>query len=226
MKLRPLLILLLFVVSTGILVWIYYAATHRRTHAEVNPWAETIGDLDACCRRKHVKSMQYDRFAEIADSERYADAARLFRAMAFSARLQENNCATAILRLGGKYDPPVKVLTFHGHTPDNLTRSISYERTALDEMQGRDIGRAMDKGNRYAARVLIWAAAEDLKNVVLMERCRVIHAQRTAGKDPGPCHYLICPVCGNIYETDYCDRYCPNCLTEQVRFIGLDDSLH
>lgn len=222
MKLRPLLILLLFVVSTGILVWIYYAATHRRTPAKANPWAETITDLDACCRRKHVKSVQYDRFAEIADNERHAEAARLFRAMAFSARLQENNCATAILRLGGKYAPPVKVLAFHGHTDDNLLRSIAYERNALDELQGRDVGRAMDTGNRYAARMLIWASAEDMKHIVLMEHCRVRHAAQVAGEQLKPCYYLVCPICGNVYETGYCDRFCPYCLTGQAKFIALD----
>ena len=56
MKLRPLFILLLFVVSTAILTWIYYSATHPRRHEVEIPWRETIADLDACCHRKHVKS--------------------------------------------------------------------------------------------------------------------------------------------------------------------------
>ena len=69
MKLRPLFILLLFVVSTAILTWIYYSATHPRRHEVEIPWRETIADLDACCHRKHVKSTQYDHFAGIADQE-------------------------------------------------------------------------------------------------------------------------------------------------------------
>ena len=47
MKLRPLFILLLFVVSTAILTWIYYSATHPRRHEVEIPWRETIADLDA-----------------------------------------------------------------------------------------------------------------------------------------------------------------------------------
>lgn len=103
MKLRLGLILLLFAASAGILVWMYYAATREPRSPKGSPWAETLADLDACCRRKHVKSVQYDHFAGIAADEKRHTAERLFRAMAFSERLQENNCATAILHLGGHY---------------------------------------------------------------------------------------------------------------------------
>lgn len=97
MKLRLGLILLLFAASAGILAWMYYAATREPRSPKGSPWAETLADLDACCRRKHVKSVQYDHFAGIAADEKRHTAERLFRAMAFSERLQENNCATAIL---------------------------------------------------------------------------------------------------------------------------------
>ena len=117
MKLRLGLILLLFVASAGILVWLYYAATREPRSPKGSPWAETLADLDACCRRKHVKSVQYDHFADIAADEKRHTAERLFRAMAFSERLQENNCATAILRLGGHYTPPGKIVIFGGGVP-------------------------------------------------------------------------------------------------------------
>jgi len=89
MKLRLGLILLLFAASAGILAWMYYAATREPRSPKGSPWAETLADLDACCRRKHVKSVQYDHFAGIAADEERHTAERLFRAMAFSERLQE-----------------------------------------------------------------------------------------------------------------------------------------
>ena len=109
MKVRPLLILLLFVVSTGILVWIYFAALRGQRAPHRRQWTETLADLDACCRQKHIKSKQYDHFAETARAEQRPGAEHLFRAMAFSARLHEYNCANAIVRLGGRYTPPEKV---------------------------------------------------------------------------------------------------------------------
>ena len=47
MKVRPLLILLLFVVSTGILVWIYFAALRGQRAPHRRQWTETLADLDA-----------------------------------------------------------------------------------------------------------------------------------------------------------------------------------
>lgn len=218
MKLRPLFVLLLFVASAGVLVWIYHTATHHKRRQQTDRRTESITDLDACCRRKHVKAVQYDHFARIAQEEQHADASRLFRAMALSERVQEGNCADAIVRLNGSYEPPAKVVVFRGTTDGNLERSIVYERQSLSTLGGADVRRALDRGNRYAARMLAWAAAGDMRHVVLMELCRQTlpnHAQHNRG-------YLVCPVCGNLYVIDYSDSYCPICMTEDVRFIRFD----
>ena len=197
MKLRLVLILLLFAASAGILVWLYCAAARTPRVPQAPPWAETLADLDACCRRKHVKSVQYDNFAAIAAGESRPDAERLFRAMAFSERLQEHNCAQAILRLGGSYTPPVRIVLFGGTTDDNLERSIGYERRNLGER--------------------IRASAADLRNAALMERCR------SAGSDePDSCRFFVCPECGNIYAAEHLDYYCPICLTGRERFVRFE----
>lgn len=172
MKGRPLLVLLLFAASAAILAGMYYAATHEGAAAQHDKWADVLSDLDACSRRKHVKSAQYDHFAGIAGEEREHDAERLFRALAHAERLQEYNCANAIVRLGGHYSPPSKVTVFRGTTDDNLRRSIDYERRPPEGRHTADIDRALQKGNRYAARVLIWARAGDMRHLALMEICR------------------------------------------------------
>lgn len=217
MKLRLILVLLLFVASAGILAWIYHAATRGPRTPKASPWAETITDLEACSSRKHVKAAQYDHFAELAARENNRRAERLFRAMAFSQRLQEQNCAAAIQRLGGSYSPPGKVVVFGGTTDDNLKRSIGYERQTFDQGRGAEIRRAMQKNNRYAARMLIWASAEDLQNIALMEGCR-----HHAGCEDDSCRYFVCPVCGTIYAAQYLDYYCPLCLTDREQFIAFE----
>ena len=150
MKVRPLLILLLFVVSTGILVWIYFAALRGQRAPHRRQWTETLADLDACCRHKHIKSRQYDHFAETARTEQRPGAEQLFRAMAFSARLHEYNCANAIVRLGGRYTPLEKVTVFRGTTDQNLQRSIDFERRTPDAPHAGEIDRALAAGNRDA----------------------------------------------------------------------------
>ena len=172
MKGRPLLVLLLFAASAVILAGMYYAATREGTTTRQDKWAGVLSDLDACSRRKHVKSAQYDHFAGIARQEREHDAERLFRAMAHAERLQEYNCANAIVRLGGRYAPPEHVTVFRGTTDDNLRRSIDFARRPREGLHADDIERALQSGNRYAARVLIWARSGDMRHLALMETCR------------------------------------------------------
>lgn len=182
MKGRPLLVLLLFAASAVILAGMYYAATREGTTTRQDKWAGVLSDLDACSRRKHVKSAQYDHFAGIARQERKHDAERLFRAMAHAERLQEYNCANAIVRLGGRYAPPERVTVFHGTTDDNLRRSIDFARRPPEGLHADDIERALQSGNRYAARVLIWARSGDMRHLALMETCRRrLAANRPAG---------------------------------------------
>lgn len=217
MKLRPVLILLLFVVSAGILVWLYYAASREPRKPKKTPHGETIADLDSCARRKHAKALQYDHFAGIAAEENRLEAERLFRAMAFSVRLQEQNCAAAILRLGGRYTPPAKIIVFGGTTESNLARSIEYERQTYIQRHGTEIRRALEQGNRYVARLLVWASAGDLRNITLLEQC-----QQNARQGIDSCCFTVCPVCGNLYTSELQDYYCPFCLADGARFIRFE----
>lgn len=216
MKIRPLLVLLLFVVSAFILVWIYYEGASREPRpSKKSLWRETVRDLDACCRRKHLKSTRYDHFASVAEEERKHAAARLFRAIALADRVYEQNCAEAIVRLGGTYNPPSPKTLFHGTTDDNLRRSIADEGRLLRELDGADIGRAMTQGNRYAARMLIRASAGDRRHAAFMVRALEHPADTTS-------RYAVCPTCGNLYRTASCDAYCPICLTECGKFIRIE----
>lgn len=249
MKERPLLVLLLFAASAVILAGMYYGATRGGEENRQEKWTETLADLNACSHRKHVKSVQYGHFAEVARQERQHDAERLFRAMAHAEGLQEYNCAKAIIRLGGHYAPPKKVSVMPGSTADNLRRSIDSLRRTAGGGDAAEIDRALEKGNRYAARVLVWARAGDMRHLELMEICH--HrlttgegsAERTHKADsimPGAANrsadsgttgtkkgtangptagYLVCPTCGNIYPAAYSDPYCPACLTDGRRFI-------
>lgn len=216
MKIRPLFILILFVLSTAVLGWIVYTATRRpEAHPPHDPQRdEILADLDACCRRKHAKSMQYEYFAEIASLEHHEPAARLFRAMALSERVHEALCAEAIGRLGGHYEPPVRVMVFRSTTDGNLERSIRCERQSLADRCGREVQRALTSGNRYAAQVLARADAGDLQHVVLMEQHR-----HPVPPEDSVCRYAVCPACGNLLCIEHEPEYCPFCLTEQTRFI-------
>lgn len=212
MKLRLSLILLLFVASVGVLVWLYDGKAFIPPRREKSSWSEIIADLEACGHRKHLKALQYDRFAQIAAAEKRSDAEHLFRAMAFSEHLQEQNCILAIRRLGGTYAAPRPGAIFGGPTDGNLERSIAEERRSYNERRDAEIRRAMSRGNRYAARLLVWAAAADLRKIFLME-CR---------NGVGARAFAVCPLCGNLYAAEFTDRFCPFCLTDGAEFVRFE----
>lgn len=214
MKLRPFIILLLFVVSLGVLAWMYYTASHDHTRRRESPWHEVLMDLNEFGRIKHVKSTQYAQFADIADQESEPDAARLFRAMSLSEQIHEQNCIEAINRLGGKYMTPDKVVVFKGNTADNLSRSLSFERQLHEDRRKSGINRAMEANNRYAARILIWAEGGDLQHICLMQHC--------SEKAPTPAGYAVCPTCGSIYPIGLTAHYCPFCLTGSNEFVRFE----
>ena len=121
------------------------------------------------------------------------------------------------MRLGGRYTPPEKVTVFRGTTDQNLQRSIDYERRPPDALHAGEIDRALAAGNRYAARVLIWSKAGDVRHRALMAR---YIATGETGHEAG---YRICPVCGNIYAAEYCDPFCPQCQTDGREFVRIGE---
>lgn len=190
--------------------WMYYAVTRPVLERVNHQDMEVLADLDDCCRRKHVKSAQYDHFAAIAEEEAHLSAARLFRAMAHSERVQEAQCALIITKLGGRYQPPGRMLLFRGTTAGNIQRSIHYEARSADSTHRARIARNLHAGNRLAARMLIWASAADLRHRWFLEHLNGL------SNEGG---FFVCPECGNLYTTSHCDRFCPHCLTDARRFI-------
>lgn len=212
MKSRVWLILLLFIASVGVLVWLYDGKAFTPSRHARSSWHEIVVDLEACGHYKHMKSRQYDRFSEIAAAEGHPEAERLFRAIAYSEHLQEQNLAAAIRRLGGNYAPPREIALFGGRTEENLARCIAFERARFANHSDAGIRRALSRENRYAARLLIWAAAADLREIMLLER----------RESRVPEHFAVCPVCGNLYGSAALDRYCPHCLTAVGEFVLFD----
>lgn len=212
MKIRLLLILLLFVASVGVLVWLYDGKAFLPPKHARSTWHEITADLEACGHRKHLKARQYRHFAKIAAAEHQYPAERLFRAIACSEELQEQNLTAAIHRLGGSYTPPGDIALYGSSTAGNLKRCIGIERYRFGRHSDAEIRRAMSRGNRYAARLQVWAAANDLRQIVLLE---------SLGRNSAS-GFAVCPRCGNLYATTYLDRYCPHCLTAGEEFIRFE----
>lgn len=212
MKVRPILLLLLLVGAAAMFGWMYYAVTKPALRPHKQRSDEALEELDRCGHRKHVKAVQYEQFARIADEEHRHTVAALFRAMAHSERVQEQYCAVAIGKLGGSYTPPQRIILFRGATEGNIDRSIRLETAAADSLHQAQIRRHLTRGHRLAARALIWAAANDVRHRHLLESHR-------RDEQPSTHHFAVCPECGHTYASDALDSFCPHCLTDGKRFV-------
>ena len=213
MRLR-LLFIFCVLIAAAALGWVFSYASHDQGAPKTSIWAENIEDLEECCRIKSAKASLYDAYAATARREKRSNAMCLFQALAASERIHEANCAEALRLLGGQYTPSLRrQADTTGTTAEHVARAIAVERRLHDEQEGAMIRRAMEKHNRYAARILIWTAASDLKHLILLE-----HYRSNAGKFPSDRGYAVCPTCGNTFDTAYCDPYCPFCLTDDDEF--------
>lgn len=179
-------------------------------------WRESLAELDACTRRKHIEAARCDICARRALEERHPEAARLFRSIARSERIHERNCLKAIRRLGGRYIAPAPITIPVGTTQQNLQNAITYRKEQLGTSH-RSIKRTLDENNRYAGRLLIHITGGESHQLMLLERYVLVHDLPQSKRQREA--YVDCPNCGNIYLLEYCDPYCPFCLTDSDEFI-------
>lgn len=213
MKTRPILLLLFLAGLVGILSWSYYAVTRPALEHRQASIDRFVADLDSCCRRKHIRAVQHDLYASVADEEQQKTAAALFRAIARSERAQEFYCAGIIGRLGGEYHPPRQVILLRGTTGSNLLRSSERQDSTELSEEYRRIDYHLSHGNRMVARVLIWAAAAERQQRLLATRLLREPARFEKQR------FVVCPLCGNLYISGHEDPFCPHCLTDARRFI-------
>ncbi len=215
MKTRPILLLLFLAGLVGILSWSYYAVTRPALEHRQASIDRFIADLDSCCRRKHIRAVQHDLYATVADEEHHKTAATLFRAIARSERAQEFYCAGIIAKLGGEYHPPRQVILLRGTTGNNLLRSSEGQDSIELSEEYRRIAYHLSQGNRMVARVLIWVAAAERQQRSLVSRLLSDPARFEEQR------FVVCPMCGNLYLAGLEDPFCPHCLSDSRRFARI-----
>lgn len=173
-----------------------------------------IDDLNEYTRLSHLQRCRYERYADRASTEGNRTAAGLFSALARSEHIHENACTRAVGLLKGECRPQNLAAFQIADTKENLRRSLDDERSRLGSDRGAAASRAIDAHNYYTARIIIWIDGTNRRHIELLERCLLAEDN---GECDG-CEYTVCPVCGNIYEAENCDTYCPLCRTHRSEF--------
>lgn len=203
------------ILATVVLLLLLPSGGCRRTLPEsMVAWQQSLSELGSTARRKHIEAARCDVCTRRALEEKNPAAASLFRAIARSERIHERNCLKAIRRLGGRYTPPSPITIPVSTTEKNIQAAIEVRRQQLAAAH-RSISHTFDENNRYAGRLLIHIAGGDSHQLILLERCQ------SSPEAPGRIRtgYAVCPLCGNIYTSEYCDPYCPFCLTDSRDFL-------
>lgn len=198
--------------GTALLVTIY-TRSKLAGQALESEWKSTIEDLCDNSTSAHIQSLRYTSYATQAAREDDTLNEQLFRALAYSELIHERMCAKAAELFGGEYTSPHSEADISTTTEENLKRSISSARIRHNLTQGEAASRAIESGNRYVARILIWIDGSNRRHIELLERAD--NADSESSKDAG---YLVCPKCGNIYHTASYDIYCPFCQTHYSDF--------
>lgn len=218
---KPLFRLLLSALSFAMPFAAIIASVSTSCLRSVSPTADPdknrllVEDLNRYYVISHELRHRYESYADRASADSNRTAAGLFSALARSEHIHENACSRAVSLLKGRCADNRHCRFDISDTKGNLRRSLDEERSRFLMMQGKAVDRAIDAGNYYTARILIWIDGTNRRHIELIERCLAL-TEENGHCDC--CRYHVCPVCGNIYESDNCDTYCPLCRTSSSKF--------
>ncbi|MBP3482534.1 MAG: hypothetical protein J6K28_03980 [Alistipes sp.] len=176
-----------------------------------------VADLNTYAALARARYVRYLTCADRASSENDKLASGLFRALAQSARIHETSCTQALRLFGEQPTATVPKRVDVAATCVNLRKCIADERRCLDTVRGAAVTRSIASGNNYAARIFIWVDGCNRRHVELLERCLYDEGNDSlcrCGRE-----YSVCPTCGNVYESDNRDVYCPFCRTHHTQFM-------
>jgi len=146
---------------------------------------------------------KYLAFAEKADKEGYAQAARLFRAAAAAETIHAHNHLRALKAIGS--------------TEDNLKDAVKGETHEFKSMYPEMVEQAKSEGHSAAERSFRFALEVEKVHGHLYEE--MLENLEEAGKEDYP--YYVCHVCGHTVGKEAPDT-CPICGTKGSMFKRID----
>lgn len=163
----------------------------------------TMKNLNKALKGETNASHKYELFAKRADSERYKQIAKLFRAVSMSEAIHRNNHKAAILILGGKPDiinyDPVKVAS----TKVNLQGPLKSEEYEKCVMYPKFIKQAEADKLPDAVKTFTFANQAERQHEALF-----VDALENLGKNK-PVDYCVSRISGATLAVDG-DLKCPS----------------
>lgn len=180
------------------------AATLLPMSAQAGASSQTATNLYTAFQGESNAANRYTKFAEKADTEGFAQVAKLFRAASAAEAIHRDTHKAALIKLGH----PVTTFQLEpvapGSTADNLKAAIKGETFERDTMYPQFLALAKADDARPAIRALEFAVAAEKEHARLFQS-----ALDTLGRN-APADYYVCKVCG-MTLTDLPAKKCPVC---------------
>jgi len=151
--------------------------------------------------------MRYMYFAKIAESERYPNVARLFKAIAFAETVHAHNHFRKLRHLKGGFITIAHAGFGPGNTSKNLEIAIEGEEYEVEEMYPAYIEIAKMQGEKAAEMSFKWALETEKEHLKLFMKAK---EAVDIGKDVELKEVYVCEVCGYTVEGEAPDK-CPIC---------------
>ncbi|MDZ4680636.1 MAG: rubrerythrin family protein [Saprospiraceae bacterium] len=160
-------------------------------------------------------SAKYAAYSKKAQEEGWTQIALLFKATSISENIHANN-HRAVLEEMGETIPAIKPQYAVNTTRENLADAISGESYEITTMYPDFIATANTAENEIAVTSLKYAYRTEQKHKLLYEKA--LAALQTNQVDTLSSEYVVCPTCGNTYDSNPPKR-CRISMTKGERFI-------
>jgi rubrerythrin len=178
---------------------------------------KTIENLKHAFNGESTASAKYAAFAEKAKAEGFDTVAVMFRATSKAEAIHAENHKKVLEKLGEKIEGPqlgaFEVLS----TNENLADALKGETGEIDTMYPGFITTAESEKAADAVKSFTWAIDTEKKHQAFYKTA--IIALTAGGEKTLPASWLVCPVCGNTYESGSMVTACDFCMTPQEKFI-------
>lgn len=186
------------------------------TSCNQNKPIKTIENLKAGIKGETTASAKYAAFALKAKEEGKDTIAKLFEAASKAEAIHAANHTKVLEQLGEKmeeFKPEFEVKT----TSDNLQEAIDGETYESTTMYPQFLEDAKAEKVEKAEKTFIWAFDTEKKHMQFYSNALQILKSNTV--NTLPFIYVVCPVCGNTYDSAKVDEKCAFCQTSKSKFI-------
>lgn len=177
----------------------------------------TIENLKAAYNGESTASAKYAAFAEKAIAEGFDTVAVMFLATSKAEAIHADNHKKVLEKLGVTVAGPeigqFAVLT----TAENLDDAIKGETYEIDTMYPGFITKANEEKATDAVKSFTWAVDTEKKH---QEFYDTAFKALTGGSEKSlAANWLVCPVCGNTYDSATVTDACDFCMTKKEKYL-------